>query len=61
MVEITDNIYNVIIMSGRPAGISAALYASRSKFSTLILEKDRMGSQIVTIEEVLTEYKNYIK
>ncbi|WP_372713548.1 hypothetical protein [Ilyobacter sp.] len=39
----------------------AALYSSRSKFSTLILEKDRMGSQIVTIEEVLPEYKNYIK
>ena len=56
-----DKIYNVIIMGGRPASLSAVLYASRSKFSTPILEKDRMDSQIVTIEEVLTEYKNYIK
>jgi len=47
-----DKIYDVIIIGGGPAGLSAALYTSRSKLSTLILEKDKMGGQIVTTEEV---------
>eukprot|EP01155_Anaeramoeba_flamelloides_P031173 Anaeramoba_flamelloidesa88465_81.p1 GENE.a88465_81~~a88465_81.p1 ORF type:complete len:321 (-),score=28.11 a88465_81:931-1893(-) len=47
-----NKIYDVIIIGGGPAGLSAALYASRSKLSTLILEKDKIGGQIVTTEEV---------
>ncbi|GLI56857.1 thioredoxin reductase [Propionigenium maris DSM 9537] len=47
-----SKIYDVIIIGGGPAGLSAALYASRSKLSTLILEKTKMGGQIVTTEEV---------
>lgn len=50
--EIMSKIYDVIIIGGGPAGLSAALYASRSKLSTLILEKTKMGGQIVTTEEV---------
>lgn len=47
-----DKIYDVIIIGAGPAGLSAALYASRSKLSTLILEKGSTGGQIVTTEEV---------
>lgn len=47
-----SKIYDVIIIGGGPAGLSAALYASRSKLSTLILEKEKMGGQIVTTQEV---------
>ncbi len=47
-----SKVYDVIIIGGGPAGLSAALYASRSKLSTLILEKTKMGGQIVTTEEV---------
>lgn len=41
------NVYDVIIIGGGPAGLSAGLYAARSKMSTLILEKEKIGGQIV--------------
>lgn len=47
-----SKIYDVIIIGAGPAGLSAGLYAARAKMSTLILEKDRNGGQIVTTEEV---------
>ncbi|SNS77948.1 FAD binding domain-containing protein, partial [Anaerovirgula multivorans] len=47
-----EKIYDVIIIGGGPAGLSAGLYAARGKMSTLILEKDRTGGQIVTTNEV---------
>lgn len=45
-------IYDVVIIGSGPAGLSAGLYAARAKMSTLILEKDKPGGQIVTTEEV---------
>jgi len=45
-------IYDVIIIGAGPAGLAAGLYAARAKMSTLILEKDRTGGQIVTTSEV---------
>ena len=47
-----ENIYDVIIIGGGPAGLSAGLYAARGKMSTLILEKEKAGGQIVSTEEV---------
>ncbi|SET79664.1 thioredoxin reductase (NADPH) [Natronincola peptidivorans] len=47
-----EKIYDVVIIGGGPAGLSAGLYAARGKMSTLILEKDRTGGQIVTTNEV---------
>ena len=47
-----ENIYDVIIIGGGPAGLSAGLYSSRAKLKTLILEKEKMGGQIVTTSEV---------
>ena len=45
-------IYDVIIIGAGPAGLSAGLYAARAKMSTLILEKDKAGGQIVTTDEI---------
>lgn len=42
--------YDVIIVGGGPAGLSAALYASRSKLSTLVLERAKPGGQASTTE-----------
>lgn len=38
--------YDIIIIGAGPAGLSAGLYAGRSKLKTLIIEKDISGGQI---------------
>ena len=45
--------YDVIIIGSGPAGLSAAIYAGRAKFDTLIIEEKPMsGGQIVNTSEV---------
>jgi thioredoxin reductase (NADPH) len=44
--------YDVIIIGGGPAGLSAGLYTSRAKLKTLLLEKSILGGQIVNSEHV---------
>lgn len=46
------DIYDVIIIGGGPAGLSAGLYSGRAKMSTLIIEKDKEGGQIVQTAEI---------
>lgn len=41
-----DNIFDVIIIGGGPAGYTAALYAARSQMSTLIIEMMSAGGQM---------------
>ena len=48
----SKTIYDCIIIGGGPAGLSAGLYASRSKMNTLIIERENFGGQIATTEEV---------
>lgn len=47
-----DKIYDVIIVGAGPAGLAAGLYAGRSRLSTLILEKEKDGGQIVQTAEI---------
>jgi thioredoxin reductase (NADPH) len=35
----TETIYDVIVIGGGPAGLSAAQYSSRSNLSTIVLDK----------------------
>ena len=47
-----DKLYDVIIIGAGPAGLSAALYAGRSRLGTLIVEKEKDGGQIVITSEI---------
>jgi len=41
-----ENIYDVLIIGGGPAGLSAAQYASRSKLKTLVIDKSRTAGAL---------------
>ena len=47
-----QNIYDVIIVGGGPAGYAAALYAARANLSTLVLEKFSPGGQMATTDMI---------
>ncbi|MCL0053295.1 thioredoxin-disulfide reductase [Dehalococcoidales bacterium] len=44
--------YELIIIGGGPAGLSAGLYASRARLNCLLIEKGLVGGQIVNAERV---------
>ncbi|WP_156298881.1 FAD-dependent oxidoreductase [Streptobacillus canis] len=46
-------IYDLIIIGSGPAGLSAGIYAGRSKLDVLILEKDNKGGQIAITDEIV--------
>ncbi len=46
------NIYDIIIIGGGPAGLTAAVYSRRANKSTLVMEKGTFGGQITSSPKV---------
>jgi thioredoxin reductase (NADPH) len=52
MTEKTKQEYQVIIIGGGPAGLTAGLYTSRARLSSLLIERGLVGGQIADAELV---------
>lgn len=51
-VSVMDRSYEVIIIGGGPAGLTAGLYCARSRLNTLLIERGMVGGQITSAEWV---------
>lgn len=51
-------VYDVIIVGGGPAGLSAAIYSSRARLKTLLIEKNGCGGQM-TVTDLLENYPGF--
>ncbi len=48
----TEDIYDIIIVGGGPAGITAGIYAMRAAMKTVLIEKGIGGGQVVNTDSV---------
>jgi len=58
-MEDANNSYDLIIIGGGPAGLSAAIYGGRAKLKTLLINKGTLGGMVDTTREIVN-YPGYI-
>ena len=53
----TEEIFDVIVVGGGAAGLTAGIYSSRARLSTLILNEGAIGGQMVLTDEIANQEK----
>ena len=48
----SETLYDVLIIGGGPAGLTAGLYTSRAKLKSLLVERMILGGQVMTTTKV---------
>ena len=58
-MEDANHSYDLIVIGGGPAGLSAAIYGGRAKLRTLLINKGVLGGMVDTTREIVN-YPGYI-
>ncbi len=55
-----EHIYDILIIGGGPAGYTAALYACRAGFDTVIVERMSVGGQMM-LTDIIDNYPGFVQ